>query len=383
MSAPHRPLDDPHRGDRLRVLVATHLFPVPDGPLKGPWVAEQVDALQTHADVTVLAVSQHARKGSETRASGVRVEYRRTATPFGHGRAGLLASTARYARALRGHLTDHEGAYDLVHAHFGFPDAVVAEGASRAHGLPLVVTLHGDDALSVLPRADALGSLVRGAVRSAARTVCVSAAMERAVREAEPAARTVVVPNGYDDGLFRVSDVPREGLLFVGLLTPVKNLHVLLEAFATRAGDIPGRLTIAGDGPLRGELEAAARRLGVADRVRFAGLASRPEVAALMARARALVLPSASEGWPLVVCEALASGTPVVASRVGGIPEIVTSPDAGLLVEPGDVSGLGAALAEAAGRTWDPASVAAANGARPIRAQAAVLADVYREVVAS
>jgi glycosyltransferase involved in cell wall biosynthesis len=100
-----------------------------------------------------------------------------------------------------------------------------------------------------------------------------------------------------------------------------------------------------------------------------------------MRRARAVVLPSHSEGWPLVVAEALASGTPVVASRVGGIPEMLGSDDGGILVEPGDQEALSAALVEILGRAPAPDRVAAASRARPWHEQARTIAAVYAEVL--
>lgn len=368
--------------DRPRVLVATHLFPTEGGPLSGPWVAEQVDALAAHADVTVLAASQHVRDGSTVRASGARVEYRGIATPLGHGRAGLLASTVRYQLALDSHLRENPVSYDLVHAHFGFPDAVVVARACRRRALPFVVTLHGDDAFRVLPRRDPLGAAVRTAVTGADAVICVSAHMERAVRDAAPDAATIVISNGFDAGLFHVSNAPRSGVLFVGLLVPVKNLAVLLRAYASVSDRITDDLTIAGDGPLRADLVELARTLGIADRVRFTGRLDRGAVASLMATARVLVLPSSSEGWPLVITEALACGTPVVASAVGGIPEIVTSTEAGILVTAGEQDALAQALLDATAREWDPSAVATASGARSWAEQAQLIARVYRDVAA-
>lgn len=368
---------------RPRVLIATHLFPTPSGPLKGPWVAEQADALAAHADITVFAASQHAADGSLTRPSGVEVVYRDISTPLGAGRVGLLASTALYRYRLSQHLSRNPNRYDVVHAHFGFPDAVVASQAVRSRRVPLVVTLHGDDAFRVLPRRDPVGAGVRSALRKAEVTICVSAHMERHVRAIVPDARTVTIGNGFDDDLFGLSTGPRSGLLFVGLLVPVKNVDVLLRAFARVANDlIDDDLTIVGEGPLEGSLVQLAGSLGIDDRVHFRGLASREEVADLMGRSRAVVLPSSSEGWPLVVCESLATGTPVIASRVGGIPEIMASEDAGVMVEPHDPEALASAILRVVSESRDPHVVASASGARSIREQAGELARIYQTAAA-
>jgi glycosyltransferase involved in cell wall biosynthesis len=286
-----------------------------------------------------------------------------------------------YDRALAAHLRSNP-TISLVHAHFGIPDAIIAHRQATRAGLPYLVTLHGDDAFKILPRRDAIGNAVRRAVAEARAVICVSTAMADAVRTVLPTVRPLVIPNGYDDGLFRVSERPRDlGLLFVGNLVPVKNLPTLLRAYAHQRDQVPASLTLAGDGPLRPALETLAANLGIADRVHFVGVQSRQEIAALMSRAAALILPSLSEGWGVVVAEALASGTPVVASRVGGIPEILGSDDGGILVDPGDQDALAAGIVEIVKWRPDRVRVAASSSARPWSIQARLIAAVYREIL--
>jgi glycosyltransferase involved in cell wall biosynthesis len=368
------------RGHLPPIVVVTHLFPATDREHRGPWVVEQVDALAATTDISVLCCSQTASNRTELRPSGVHVTFRSTRTIFGGGRLGLLASSIRYDRALASHLRANPS-IGLLHAHFGLPDALVVHRQAERAGLPFVVTLHGDDAFKVLPRRDWIGGAVRRAVTAASAVICVSDAMARAVSttvDVEP----IVIPNGYDDGLFKRSELERSlGLLFVGNLVPTKNLPMLLRSYARVRSDIGMPLTIVGDGPLRASLAASAASLGVADSVRFLGVQGRRQVADLMARAAALVLPSLSEGWGVVVAEALASGTPVVASRVGGVPEILASDDGGILVPPADEDALAAALIEIAARRPDPAAVAAASRARPWSVQANHIATVYRRVL--
>jgi len=148
-------------------------------------------------------------------------------------------------------------------------------------------------------------------------------------------------------------------LLFVGRLRIRKGVDVLLEALVAR-GDLP-RLLIAGDGEHRAALERRARDLGLgADRVLFLGRASAAQVRDLLSRALGLVVPSTYEGMPLVILEAMASGVPVVASRVSGIPEVVLDGDTGWLVPCEDPLALGAAL----GELVDDPGEAARRGAR-------------------
>lgn len=367
---------------RLSIAVLTHLFPSDSTVLSGPWLAEQVDALSPFVDVNVLAALRECPAEDRVRASGVSVSYRPTRVIGGIGRAALLASAIRYRRVALTWLRNLPKRPDVIHAHFGFPDAVVGARAARILGIPFVITLHGDDAFSLIGRSDVVGRAIREAVGAAHTVICVSTPMAEAVRRYLPdATDMVVIPNGYDDTLFRIDpNRRREGILFVGTLTRVKNLDVLLGAIALVGGE--HRLTIVGDGPLENELKARARSMGVWERVTFLPSASRGGVALHMQGARALVLASSSEGFGMVAAEALACGTPVVASNVGGLPGIVASQDSGVLVEPNSVEALAQGIERVLARTWDPQAVAAGSGARPWNERAQEIASVYDRVAA-
>lgn len=138
---------------------------------------------------------------------------------------------------------------------------------------------------------------------------------------------------------------PRE-ILNVGRVVPVKGQALLLRAVAelARAG-VDARLTLVGEGPQLPELEALADRLGIARRVEFAGAVGQGEIAAYYAHADVFAMPSFAEGLPVVLMEAMATGLPVVASRITGIPELVEEGVSGLLVAPGRLDELIAALA--------------------------------------
>ena len=178
-------------------------------------------------------------------------------------------------------------------------------------------------------------------------TICVAESERDAGLRARTcrAARTVVIHNGVE------LERPRRGpataavpltLLSVGRLRPPKDFTTLVRAVAALpAGS--ARLRIAGDGPGRADLEAEIARLGLGQAVALLG--TRPDVDELLAASDVFVLSSASEGLPMSVLEAMAAGLPVVASAVGGVPELVRDGETGLLVPPGDAAALGAALA--------------------------------------
>ena len=168
------------------------------------------------------------------------------------------------------------------------------------------------------------------------------------------------VPNGIDTAAFAAAEADRPAVRAalgiapdapvigtVGRLAEVKQQGVLIRAFARIIPAFPtARLVLVGDGPLRAELEGLARSLGLGGAVLFAGYQPNPE--RYLAAMDVFVLPSRAEAMPLVIPEAWAAGRPVVASRVGGIPELIEDGKTGLLVEPGDVDGLAARL----GSSW-------------------------------
>jgi len=240
----------------------------------------------------------------------------------------------------------------LFHAHLTWPLGCSAGILAAAWaGVPAVVaTAH---LVSELPDVPTM-SIQRSAVtRVVDRYIAVSAHAARALADTLRIAssRVSVVHNavplpvredrGSPDPALRLALGAERTPLVVTLarLTAQKGLSILLRA----AVDLPHvSFAIAGDGPDRAALEAEAAQLGVADRVRFLGF--REDTAALLDAADLFVLPSLSEGLPLSVLEAMAAGTPVVATAIGGTDEAVVDGVSGLLVPPGDPAALGAAI---------------------------------------
>ncbi len=163
-----------------------------------------------------------------------------------------------------------------------------------------------------------------------------------------PPARLTVVPNGVDTDFFKPGNNGRpEGpqvVLSVARLVPDKDHDTLLAAFSRLAGQHPGaELWLVGNGPRRESLEKQARDLGLAGQVKF--LPATHDIRKLYHQADIFVLSSVAEALPNVILEAMAAGLPVVATRVGGLPEAVVPEDTGFLVNPRDVAGLTASLA--------------------------------------
>ncbi|HFC53701.1 MAG TPA: glycosyltransferase family 4 protein, partial [Gammaproteobacteria bacterium] len=193
----------------------------------------------------------------------------------------------------------------------------------------------------------------------------VSEAMKREIVDGLKVSErhVTVIPNGIEEGHFYPRDrgemraALRLGenlqiVLCVARLEPVKGVEILIRAFARLEGS-HRRLVIVGDGIERERLQRTVERLEQSGRVSLVGEKPHDEIPLWINAADLVVLPSTNEGWPNVLMESFACGKPVVATRVGGVPEIVTSPSLGVLAEPGDPDDLARALEEALARNWD------------------------------
>lgn len=240
--------------------------------------------------------------------------------------------------------------FDLVDAHYAYPDGVAAAWLGRRLGRPVVVTVRGTD-VNLIPRLRLPRYLIQRSLKQVAGVIAVSEALKNAVVGIGGAPDLVtVLRNGVDLDLFRPTefcrarrDLALDGptLLSVGHLIERKGHDLAIRAL----GQLPEyRLLIVGEGPERAALGRLATALGVDARVRFLGARPHDELPAIYSAADALVLASTREGWPNVLLEAMACGTPVVASNVWGNPEVVRSPAAGRLMTERSAAGVAQAV---------------------------------------
>lgn len=241
---------------------------------------------------------------------------------------------------------------DVVHVHCFGPNGPWSAAMAARHRTSLVIGAHGEtfmDEHAIFDASVLLRTSLRWALhRADAVTACSQYAADDLVRFGLRPGSATVVHNGVDahePGGEVPPWLPDRYLLAVGRLVPVKGFDLLLRAFAAAGLDPRTRLVIAGDGPERPVLQALAADLGVADRVILPGRLQRPEVVTVMARARALVVPSRIEAFGIVVLEGMRAGRPVVAPLRGGAGEIVTDGHDGVLVDPTDTGSLAALLA--------------------------------------
>lgn len=263
---------------------------------------------------------------------------------------------------------------DLIHIHCAYPDGVGGALTARALGLPYVVTVHGSD-INVYATRRSLRSQIRWALRGAVGVIAVSRDLEAKIRLLLHGAATLVncIPcAGFDAGIFFPHPKPESRaalglgqharvMVFVGNLVPIKGVDQLVEAWArlqqSRVVGSEDRLVIIGDGRCHADLERRVTTAGIGENVQFIGTVPQAEVSRWIAASDLLCLPSHHEGMPNVIVEAFASGVPVVATRVGGVPELVSEGVNGLLVPPGQIGALADKLAQGLSRTWDEQTI--------------------------
>ena len=233
--------------------------------------------------------------------------------------------------------------WDIVHVHHLAHQALV-QPLVRA-GSRLVFTRHGTMQLELKRRV-----VLELMYRRADAVVVLSEAERRLLGDHIPSDRVACIPNGIDGERWPYVERRRPApgqpwhLLFVGQLSPIKNVDVLLRAVAGLDPDVPIQLDLVYHVDAQEpELRRLTADLGIEDRVRFVGRVSHVELPAYYARTHALALPSRSETLPSVITEAVLSGVPVIASAVGGVPEQLDGH--GILVSPGDVGELTHAIA--------------------------------------
>jgi teichuronic acid biosynthesis glycosyltransferase TuaC len=338
----------------LSVLTYTSLFPNSVQPRHGIFIAQRLRHLCADFDLVSRVVApvpwfpwRGDRFGLYGKYAAVPHHEVLDAMPVWHPRYPVLpkvtwpVSPWFLYRATRGLVAElaRSQTIDVIDAHFFYPDGVAAVMIGRELGIPVVVSARGSD-ISLMPEFMLPRRWITWAARHADGLITVAAALrDRLVTLGIDADRISVLRNGVDLERFHPSTstdlrerlgLGSRALLSVGNLIELKGHHLVIEALR----ELPETtLMIIGEGPERGALERLAHRLGVADRVRFLGLIAQADLPGYYAAADALVLASSREGWANVLLEAMACGTPVVATRVWGTPEVVAAPAAGILID--------------------------------------------------
>lgn len=340
----------------MRILTFSSLYPNAVNPQHGIFVETRLRKLVETGDIDarVIAPIQSfpvsfgpfaryaafaAAPAFETR-HGIDIHHPRFLSVPKIGMRLTPSSMAISARKLFREIVEKDS-IDLIDAHYFYPDGVAAATLAVETGIPCIITGRGTD-LNVFPEFPAARREILKAVDRAAACITVSEALRtRLIEIGAPAEKVTTLRNGVDTDLFKpVSAAARDTIrqrydltghvvIAVGNLAPEKGQMLIAEALR----DLPETtLVLVGDGPDGDRLDSYVEDNNLAGRVRRLGRVPQADLPGLYSAADVSVLASMREGWPNVLLESMACGTPVVAADVGGVREMVTQPAAGTVV---------------------------------------------------
>ena len=350
----------------MKLLTFSTLFPNAEQPNHGIFVETRLRYLLASGQAQARVVapipwfpSSNPRFGSYSRFAKVPKNDQRHGIDIVHPRfasvpkIGMTMAPMLLAQAVKpviGRIIDEGYDFDVLDAHYFYPDGVAAVMLGKYFNKPVVITARGTD-INLIPQFRLPRKMILWAAQNASGVVTVCNALkDEMVGLGVAADKITPLRNGVDLQRFQPMDraaaratlgLTRFTLLSVGLLDPRKAHDLIIKALPS----LPEvDLLIAGTGPEKKNLEQLAQELGVADRVTLLGPVPQTELKTYYNAADALVLASSREGWANVLLEAMACGTPVVASNVWGTPEVVAAPEAGELMPERTPQGLVTAL---------------------------------------
>lgn len=303
-----------------------------------------------------------------------------------HGRLMFMGSQKIVAQLHR------ENPYDLIDAQYIYPDGYAGILLAKKLGIPVVLSALGTD-VNLFPKFKRIAPKIRWALQEADGILAVSNSLKATTASAGVAAEKIrVIGNGVDTQRFHPLDRhearrtlnlegPGPFVIAVGTLDPNKGHQLLISAVAELTGRYPAMKTyIAGEGFYQSALTHQIREKKLADRVMLLGKRPHAELNTWFNAANVSCLLSEREGWPNVLLESLAAGTPVIATRAGGISEIITMPTLGTLVER-TVPAVTAALDAALKQTWDRNTLVSYAAEHTWDAVAEEIEDYFRTIL--
>jgi teichuronic acid biosynthesis glycosyltransferase TuaC len=368
---------------KLRLLLITNLFPTPVDPVRGIFIYQLVQELKSLCDITIVCPLPWFPRIKSLYF--IKKWYDFSLVPKSYFVNGVKVYSPKYLIIPRVSETVHsvlmflgviktvlnlnrQGRFDTINVQWLYPDGVVAYWVARILRLPLSVSGLGCDVNLFLEQKQKKLQIVNMLKHVDVITVVSESMKRRLLEEGVQEQKISIIPNGVNARVFRLRDkaacrqklaLPREGkiVLFVGRLLEIKGVSYLIEA-ARLLAEMQREFTLylVGEGAQRQRYEDAVTEHHLRDHVRFVGSKGHHEIGLWMGACDVFCLPSLQEGCPNVVLEALSCGRPVVASRVGGIPDMVCE-KSGVLVEPEDSHALCEVLDLALHQEWEPSEI--------------------------
>ncbi len=385
----------------MRILTFTNLFPNRANPNHGIFVYQRMAAVSkvTGIEVTVVSPVPYAPKWyskamrdipASDRIGDIEVHYPRYPLlpkigMFAHGYGMFRGSIGSVSKL-------HEkNRFDVIDAHYVYPDGYAATLVGRQLGIPVVVSARGTD-INLFPEFQSIRPKIQTALKEAAGVIAVSNSLRaRIVELGTDGSKVVTIGNGVDLERFFPEEKAgarkrlgvegsRPMLVCVASLRRAKGHENLFKALQMLAPRVQPQLFLVGTGEDETTLRDSAKRLGLESQVHFLGARPNDELRSWYSAADASVLCSTREGWPNVVLESLACGTPVIATPVGAVPDILRGDELGM-VSHGDPQPFSNAIEKALAKRWDSARLAQYGRSRSWAMVAQEVTNFFREVL--
>lgn len=367
----------------MRLLFVSSSFARFDGDpnaAAGLGVYQLVRELGKHVSGTVITPAQPGAPEHE-RLGGIVVQRISPERPSGalhqSNHPSHLLRAYRVDRAMKRAARALAPLHDVAHGHWAFPGGAAVVGLD----LPSAVVCLGTDVhrYSYMP---VFKKLFKNVVARASANIAMDAGAQARIEEVSGRA-AYCIPNAVPlENIPLGPPAPGKQIAWVGRMSPEKGPDVMVRAFALAlARDPELRLTMMGDGAEMGPVRALAQSLGVIEAIDFRGSVHNDQVLEAYLEAAVVVVSSRSEGLPASALEALAIGRPVVATDVGGLRKLLAG-GGGITVPAEDPAALSAAIAEAVGRTWDPATLRAEVEHASVAAVTRTYLDIYERIIA-
>ena len=357
----------------MKVLFISNLYPNSQEPTRAAYNRQKIAYLKKYCEITVVAPIQWFPLKSLFSRSVRNIPFKETidALEVYHPKVFYIPKIFRFAYgifyylSIRSFLTDlcKKNDFDIIYSSWLYPDSYAAMRFAQTAHKPLQVEALGSD-VNIHFKSALRKKMISKVLTKACNIVVISNDLkEKISKEGIPGEKIFVIYIGVNHGLFypmekaaarRKLGLPDKGkfILFVGNLIKIKGLEYLLGALKL-IEDPALKLYIIGTGRLEDPVKRMVRRMGLQDRVMMLGSCAHERIPLWMNAAELVCVPSIIEGQPNVILEAFACGIPVVASRIGGIPELVTDNKQGILIRPADISSLKTALEAALSTQWD------------------------------
>ena len=396
---------------KIKVLILTHSFPSKQNPVAAIFLLNQLQQLKKYCDIKVIFPYAYV--------PNIKIfnPYRRfSAVPFKEIMQGIEVYHPKYfmipralfnARLLHIYLTIEsffsylssrklarkvveDWKPDIIHMHGSFSEGLLSVMLKNKYKKPMLVTVYGED-ITRFAKQSPSKYLVNFSLRNSDVIICQSEFLRKEIENAGILNKIFyIIPMGFDIVNFKPMDknkmrkklnLPsnKKIILFVGHLVTRKGVEFLIKAIQIATKKSKDLIClIIGKGELENKLKKISSDLGINEHIKFLGLKTNNEVADYMSACDIFALPSLNEGLPVVLCEALACGKPVVATSVAGNPELVNE-DVGFLVKPKDEKDLAEKIALALVKKWDIKKILNRSHEFSAASSAKKLMKVYRD----